>query len=338
MSTTTCYLCAKDLKRSDNLNRHLSLCHTDREEYVGYKACTDFTFLCVGADYPHLFVAEKKGSPNQYVGYCTGCFKAVPLPQYTRSLESACKHMKNHTCTGKQVRTYTKTVKSEDASGNVVLKKEMQTGSVHITEEMLVQYKKRADMRYIELETNEDCDVEVLVSIENALKDSSKLKSPAMKAALAPKEAVTVAAPVVSGDVDWTQVCKELSTHKVLKKYFPSSMAEEEERVQASVQLSLTDPDEEAEELDWFEFIAASIHKGKTVKDVTAKMRKIDDEAKDAVQRAEAKVTMLELQISQARESAARREAYIEEETRKLRAALQQCQSKLESLVEVKKD
>jgi hypothetical protein len=335
-------LCAKDLKRSDNLNRHIALCHKDREEYVGYKACTDFTFSCVGADYPHMFVAEKKGSPNQYVGYCTGCYKAVSLPQYTRSMENACKHIKEHTCAEKQVRTRKVIVQSEDVSGNIVLKKEMQTGGVKFTEEMMLAYKKRPDMRYAELETMEDCSVDVLTSIENALKDSSKLKSPAMKAALTAQPAAPVvsAVPVADGDIDWTRVCKELSTHRRLKVIMPVMMRQEEERIKATVQASLNNADEEAEELDWFEFMSSIVYRAKKMDDETARCKKFErekNEALDNTDRERARATGLELKLQQECQAAARREAERDEEIRTLRAALQQCQSKIELVVDDKK-
>jgi hypothetical protein len=327
--TTACMLCGYTSEvdgkvRTDNIQRHVKRTHCTKEDFVGFKPVTGYTFHAVGSDYPHLFVGQKD---RQYVGYCMECYHGSVIG-ICNSLESAMEKHKPHTCAGKQYRPPKEvTLTTKDASGNIVLKKEMQTGGVRITEEMLLQYKKRPEMRYIELETNETCDVEVLASIENALKDSSKLKSPAMKAALAPKPepvAAPVATSVVGGEVDWAQVCKELSAHRRLKTYFPASMAAEEARVQASIQASLTDPDETADELDWYDFIAASIYKGKTVIDVTAKMRKLDDEAKSAVERAEAKATMLDLQITRERESAARREAERDEEIRMLRAALQQ--------------
>ncbi len=330
-------MCAKDLKRSDNLNRHLRLCHSDREEYVGYKACTDFTFLCVGADYPHLFVAEKKGTPNQYAGYCTGCYKAVPLPQYTRTFESACKHMKDHMCVGKQVRTYTKTVKSEDVSGNTITKTEMQTGAVKITEEMIKGYLKEEDMRYMGYETNEKCDIDVQLTIENAFRDSSKLRSPAMKAALMAKPVI---AHVEEGDINWETVCKDLARHGQIKRYMVEAMAEERKRVNDSILAALEDPDEKAVELDWYDFLAVQINTAKLFKENEKKTGNVDrqiGDLEDAIEREKSRVRQVELKLQQECQAAARREAERDEEIRNLRAALQQCQSKIELVVDDKK-
>jgi hypothetical protein len=340
MSTTTCYLCAKDLKRSDNLNRHLRLCHADREEYVGYKACTDFTFLCVGADYPHLFVAEKKGTSNQYAGYCTGCYKAVPLPQYTRTFESACKHMKDHMCVGKQVRTYTKTVKSEDVSGNTITKTEMQTGAVKITEEMIKAYKKQLDMQHMEYETNESCDIDVQLTIENAFRDSSKLRSPAMKAALAPKPAESMIAHVSEGDINWETVCKELCQHRQVKRYLSEEMAKEKARIHATVEASLVDSQVTAEELDWYDFMVVQMNMAKMYTENEVKASNFDrqrGDLEDAIEREKSRVRQVELKLQQECQAAARREAERDEEIRNLRAALQQCQSKIELVVDDKK-
>lgn len=335
--TTTCMLCAKDLKRSDNLNRHLALCHKDREEYVGYKECSNFTFSCVGDDYPHMFIAEKKGTPNQYVGYCTGCYKPVNLPTYTRTMESACKHIKVHTCVGKQTRTRKVVVTSEDASGNMITKKEMQTGGVRITAEMLEAYHKRDDMKHFEICHAESADVQVdvLGTIESALKQASKMSSPTVKALLtAPAAPVaTSAASAGDGPVNWEAACKELASHRRIKTMMTNMMRDEQQRVAQSLIEAERDADADIEELDWYEFMAGVVYRANRVELV----RKEKEQLLEKLDLAEGKYKRDMFELSERLTYMAKLSEERDEENRKLRAALQQCQSKIELIVDDKK-
>jgi hypothetical protein len=332
VSLTTCMLCGKDCKRSDNLHRHTRLCHSDKAEYVGHKDATGFTFSAIGGDFPHLFVGEKKSTTNTYVGYCVCCYKGFPAPSWCRSMDKAVKLIKEHTCAEKQVRTYTKVVKTEDANGNIVHKKEMQTGGVLITAEMILEYKERDEMKNMEVEVYEEAHnnpVHVRATIESAFKTASKYNSPKVQAKLkasvsdqpepvpAPAPAPT---PVQNGEIDWERVSKELCSHRKLKTYMPAQIQFELQRVEQTFKDSLTDADIEAEEMDWFDFMGTMVARSARYD----ALRKEKDTLLDKMDCKEGEFKRNTFKMQQELEAALKREAERDEEIRTLRAALYQ--------------
>lgn len=327
-------LCAKDLKRTDNLNRHLALCHKNREEYSGYKECTNFSFSCAGDDYPHLFIAEKRGVPNQYVGYCTGCYKAVAFPKYVRTLESACKHIKEHCCVGKQVRTRKVTVVAEGVSGNITVKQEMQTGGVKITEETLDSWKQQYPR--FEIKCNENLDYDIMGTLRKAVIDSHLLDAVKTQQKQAPAAEV---APV-SGDI-YLQVMQSFVGDKVIGAMMAADIKAEQDK---ALEVDDDDSDCELQEPDYRKALRSRLVRTKILQEkvdraeAAAKdVQRIHGDLEDAVERERSKVKQVQLQMEQERASAARREQERDDEIRILRAALQQHQSKIELVVDDKK-
>lgn len=322
-------LCAKDLKRSDNLNRHLALCHNKREEYVGYKECSNFTFSCVGEDYPHMFVAEKKGSPNQYVGYCTGCFKAISLPQYTRTMESACKHIKSHTCVPKQVRTRKVVVKTEDASGNVSLKKEMQTGGVRITEEMLdVWHKSYPKFEVLPLNDETD-DYDILATLKEAAKRSHMFE---LYKQQQNKEAAKPADTSATSDDIYLQVMKSFLTTPVIGEWMTADIKAEQDKLTNTDDY---DSDGPPPEPNYREALRKRLFHQKRLTDIAERMRKERGELLEKLDLAEGKYKRDMFESSEKLAYTARLLEERDEENRQLRAALQQYKSKLEVIQHV---
>jgi len=327
-----------DDKRTDSVVRHMHRHHADKSQYTGYNELTGYTFTPVSDDYPHIVMATR-ASGGTTLGYCTQCFTGFYVKGIINPVTLA-KHFKTHTCAEKQTRTRKVVVKSEDASGNVTVKTEMQTGGVKITEEMIKSYLKEADMKYMGYETNETCDIDVQLTLETVFRDSSKLRSPAMKAALSAKPAEPVVTHVAEGEINWETICKDLARHGQIKRYMTEAMAEERSRVSAGVLAALEDPEADVDELDWYNFLVVELNKAKLQKNANKQVSDLKRQCgdlEDAADRERSRATRLELQLQQECQAAARREQERDEEIRNLRAALQQCQSKIELVVDDKK-
>jgi hypothetical protein len=330
-----CALCPYTSDRTDHVVRHMRLCHSDAKQYDGHNEVTGYTLSPVGNDFPHIVMATHP--TRQAIGYCTQCLVGFHAPHSVKNPVNLAKHFKAHTCVEKQVRTRKVTVATEDASGNVVTKKVMQTGGVTVTEEMLLAYKKRDDMKHIEIEHTDahNNPADVLGTIEKALKQASKMCSPAVRALLtAPAApAAAVAAPAGDGPINWEAACKELATHRRVKTMMANMMRDEQERVAKSVIEAQRDADADIEELDWYEFMAGVVYRASRVE----LARKEKEQLLEKIDLLEGKHKREMFELSERLAYIAKLSEERDEENRKLRAALQQCQSKIELIVDDKK-
>lgn len=327
-----CALCNYISDRTDHVVRHMRLCHTDKTKYEGHNELTGYTFLPVGNDFPHIVMATHP--TRQAIGYCTQCFVGFHAPHSVKNPANLAKHFKAHTCAEKQTRTRKVTVTSEDVSGNIITKKEMQTGGVTITEETLTDWKKQYPR--FEIKFNDNLSQDIMGSLRKAVIDSHLLDAVRVQQ----KQAPAVEAAPVSGDI-YLQVMQSFVGDGKIGAIMSADIKEEQAKA-----LSVDDDDSEAEvqEADYRKALRSRIMHAVTLQ---AKIDKMSANAKeferkcgeleDAADRERSRAARIELQMQQECQAAARREAERDEEIRTLRAALQQCQSKIELVVDDKK-
>jgi hypothetical protein len=324
-----------DKVRTDNINRHMQRVHPNKSDYVGYKPVTSYTFSAVGVSHPDLFFGQNKA--GTCVGYCTKCYTGFH-PENATSIETALKRIKEHVCSEKQVRTRKVTVKAEDVSGNMITKTEMQTGVVKVTEEMLREWKNRNKWFEI-LTVDESMDYDILGSIKKAVVDSHQLYLLRHQMKQETAVPVVTAAPV-TGDM-YLQVMQSFLTTPHIGEWMSVDIKAQQDKL-----LNTHDYDSESAppEPNYREALRSRLYQQKRLEDRIARMaeaakqfdRKIG-ELEDAANAANAREAVVKLQLQQECQAAARREAERDEEIRKLRAALQQCQSKIELVVDDKK-
>jgi hypothetical protein len=246
--------------------------------------------------------------------------------------------MKEHMCVGKQVRTRKVTVKSEESPGNTITKTEMQTGGVKVTEEMLTKWKEQNKWFEI-LTVGEDMDYDILGSIKKAVVDSHQLYvlRQQMK-----QEAATpaISAAPVTGDM-YLQVMQSFLNTPHIGDWMSVDIKAQQAKL---LNTDDYDSDSAPPEPNYREALRSRLYQQKRLEDRIARMAEAAKqverkcgELEDAADRERARATRLELQLQQECQAAARREAERDEEIRKLRAALQQCQSKIELIVDDKK-
>lgn len=299
------------------MHRH----HADKSQYVGYNELTGYTFTPVGDDYPHIVMATHP--TRQAIGYCMQCFTGFHGPASVKNPANLAKHFKTHTCAEKQVRTRKVVVTSEDASGNVTTKKEMQTGGYTITEQMLDGWKKQYPR--FEIKVTDSLDYDIEGSIRKAVVDSHTLD--AVKAQQKQQETVAQVAPAVVTDDMYLHVMQSFVGDNIIGAMMAADIKAE--------QAKAFDEDlDEPEEADYRKALRNRIKQGVVLqkkldtaaadaKDFNRKYEALQDE----LDRERSRTARVELELQQERMAAARRESEQAEEIRQLRAALQQYKS-----------
>lgn len=311
----------------------MRLCHSDAKQYDGHNEVTGYTIVPVGNDFPHIVMATHP--TRQAIGYCTHCLVGFHAPHSVKNPVNLAKHFKAHTCAEKQVRTRKVTVATEDASGNVVTKKEMQTGGVTVTEEILNGWKKQFPR--FEIKCNDAMDYDIMGTLRKAVIDSHMFDAVKSQQKQAPAAEATVP---ISGDM-YLQVMQSFVGDKAIGAMMAADIKAEQDK---ALEVDADDSDAEPQEADYrkalrsrlFRSIALQAKLDKMAADAKEFERK-RGELEDAVERERSRVVRMELQLQQECAAAARREHERDDEIRKLRAALQQCQSKIELIVDDKK-